>query len=262
MAARPKGAKAGASRCAPTPSARTAGFVSWLLLVWLSMVPAAGQEQRGPRAETLVLHAHELVYQPAREALPLVQEMISERGSLELRSATNTLVIRDHPSVVEGIRTFLREFDHPPIDLNLEIYILRASRREGGDGGGQDIADLPEPLIQGLGAMVQFNRYQLLAEGELTTREGQPVTMELGGRYAVSFKVGTVLAAKRLRLRDFELVRRTARISQRLLFTSLNLTLRRMQVVGAAAGEASDSGLVVALRCRQRAGSELALGGR
>lgn len=226
-----------------------------------SAAGGAPQEQPVERAETLVLHAHQLEHQPAREALPLVEPMLSPRGSLELRAQTNTLVIRDHASIVDAVRAALREFDHPPIDLVLDLYILSVSRREGELPRGADISDLPPALVEGLGSMVRFNEYQLLAEGQLLTREGQPVSYELGSRYTVSFQVGTVLGARRLKLRGFEVSSRRGTLSETLVATDINLTLRRMLVLGFVASESSDRGLAVAVTCRPRSALDVRLGG-
>ena len=213
------------------------------------------------RAETLVLHAHQLAHQPAREALPLVEPMLSPSGSLELRAQTNTLVVRDRASIVEAVRATLREFDHPPVDLVLDVFLLSATRRDDDLPPGADISGLPPALIEGLGSMVRFNSYQVLAEGQLVTREGQQVSYDLGARYALRFQVGTVLGARVLKLRGFELVRRNASLEQPLLSTDLNVTLRRMQVLALAASENAEQGLVVALTCRPRSALDVRLGG-
>jgi hypothetical protein len=213
------------------------------------------------RAETLVLHAHQLAHQPAREALPLVEPMLSPRGSLELRAQTNTLIVRDHASIVEAVRATLREFDHPPVDLVLDVFLLSSTRREDDLPLGADVSGLPPALIEGLGSMIRFNSYQVLAEGQLVTREGQQVSYDLGSRYALRFQVGTVLGARVLKLRGFELVRRNGSLDQPLLSTDLNVTLRRMQVLALAASENAERGLVVALTCRPRSALDVRLGG-
>jgi hypothetical protein len=210
----------------------------------------------------LVLHAHQLQHQPAREALPLVEPMLSPRGSLELRAQSNTLVVRDHASIVEAVRAALRQFDHPPIDLVLDLYILSVSRREGALPPGADVSDLPPALVEGLGSMTRFNEYRLLAEGQLLTREGQPISYDLGDRYAVSFQVGTVLGARRLKLRGFEVRSRNGALSEALVATDINLTLRRMFVLGLMASESADRGLAVAVTCRPRSPLDVRLGGR
>lgn len=213
------------------------------------------------RTETLVLHAHQLEYQPAREALPLVEPMLSPRGSLELRAQSNTLVVRDHASIVEAVRAALREFDHPPIDLVLDVFLLLASRREENLPPGAAVSALPPALVEGLGSMVRFNQYEVMAEGQLVAREGQQVSYDLGSRYSLRFQMGTVLGARRLKLRGFELARRTGTLSQPLLSTDLNVTLRRMQVVALAASEDAERGLVVAVTCRPRSSLDVRRGG-
>jgi hypothetical protein len=221
--------------------------VSGLVLALALALSAAAAAQGPDRVETLVVHAHAMEHQPAREALPLIESLLSPAGSLELRTATNTLVIRDRASVIERLQPVLREFDHPPRQLTLEIFLVEASRPPAGDGGGGEA--LPESLARGLGRMLQFNRYRLLGQGVLEAREGDQVSYALGGGYEVSFRVGTLLAGQRLRLRGFQVSRRGGEVARSLLHADLNLNVERMYVLSVARDEASDSGLVVAVSC-------------
>jgi hypothetical protein len=218
-----------------------------LLLALLACCAAPGLAQTPDRVETLRVHVHKMEHQPAREALPLIETLLSPAGSLELRTASNTLVVRDRASVITRIQPILREFDHPPRGLTLEIFLVEASRPAA--GGGTGAAELPESLARGLGRMLQFNRYRLLGQGVVETREGELVSYALGGGYEVSFQIGTLLAGQRLRLRGFEIVRQSGEVGQRLLHADLNLNVERMYVLSVARDEASDSGLVVAVNC-------------
>jgi hypothetical protein len=217
-----------------------------LAVLVLAATPAAARQQPD-RVETLRVHVHKMEHQPAREALPLVETMLSPAGELELITATNTLVVRDRASVITRLQPILREFDHPPRGLKLEIFLVEASRPP--QGGGTGAAELPESLARGLGRMLQFNRYRLLGQGMLETREGELVSYALGGGYEVSFRIGTLLAGQRLRLRGFEIVRQRGEVGERLLHADLNLNVERMYVLSVARDEASDAGLVVAVSC-------------
>lgn len=227
---------------------RRAAFTATLLLGLLFAIGGSGHAQAPDRVETLRVHVHKMEHQPAREALPLLETLLSPAGSLELRTASNTLVVRDRASIIEKIQPILREFDHPPRDLDLELFLVEASRPTDGEGTVE--SELPESLERGLGRMLQFNRYRLLGQGVVTTREGDQVTYAIGGGYEVSFHVGTLLAGQRLRLRHFEIHRQSGDLAQRLLRADLNLNVERMYVLSVARDEASDSGLVIAVGCR------------
>ncbi|HVS16373.1 MAG TPA: hypothetical protein VMV46_20865 [Thermoanaerobaculia bacterium] len=229
------------------PTAAQRLSTPWLPLVLVLSLSGSLAAQEPERVETLVVHAHAMEHQPAREALPLIETLLSPAGSLELRTATNTLVIRDRASVIERIQPVLREFDHPPRQLTLEIFLVEASRPPAGGGGGGD--ELPESLARGLGRMLQFNRYRLLGQGVLEAREGDHVSYALGGGYEVSFRIGTLLAGQRLRLRGFQISRRGGEVARSLLHADLNLNVERMYVLSVARDESSDSGLVVAVSC-------------
>src|ERR1700710_2415251 len=102
------------------------------LLLILMLPLLAGEAARGqavPRIDdVLVLHAYMLKHQRASDAIPLVHPLLSERGTVELQPADNTLVIRDSAGALARILPVLRSFDHAPRPRRVEITIVRASR--------------------------------------------------------------------------------------------------------------------------------------
>lgn len=220
----------------------------------LSVAPILGQEQ----VETLELHAYRLEHQSAREARGVVESLLSDRGTVELDRATNTLILREEPSTLSKILPFLRDFDHPPRLMRIDIHILRTHRHRISPVLPSD--DLPKHLVEGLGKMLRFSSYRLLAQARLTSREGERVHYELGGDYEVDFRVGTVLLDQRIRLRGFrvrakEHAAAAASASgtepKRLFYSDLNLWLDQTLALGFAQDEASDRSLVVAITCTQ-----------
>src|ERR1700688_4063639 len=91
-------------------------------------VPLAARQNQPREADELVLHAYALRYQQAIEAIPLIQPLLTGRGTLELQPGGNTLVIRDTGSALARIVPVLRGFDHRAQPLKVEILIVRAMR--------------------------------------------------------------------------------------------------------------------------------------
>ena len=195
--------------------------------------------------ETLVLNAHKLENQPAREALPLVEPLLSARGTVSLQKETNTLIIRDHPSVWQRLGPVLTDFDHPRRTIDLRIYLLRATRSQRPPE--ENAAGLPTELIDALGYFLQFTSYELLGGGPRESGEGQEVDVPLGAKHGVRFQVGTVLMDRFLRLHGFEVFRRDGGLERRIFHSSLNLKEQKMQVVVVSQDKSSESGLVVAV---------------
>jgi len=230
------------------------------LLLILMLPLFAGEAARGQGVsridDVLVLHAYMLKHQRASDAIPLVHPLLSERGTVELQPADNTLVIRDNAGALARILPVLRSFDHAPRPLRVEIMIVRASRSSVSPP--MNHSDLPDELTRRLRKILLYDNYDLEAQAQLQPVEGESVTYEIGEGYVVAFRLGTVLPDRRVRLADFEIGRRAPRrasqasqASQELLHTNLNLWLDQTMSLGLAKNEGSREALMVVLTLRE-----------
>lgn len=228
------------------PSARRA-VLSLACMVWIvSCMPALAQP---PRTDDLVLHAYTMKYRQASDAISLVFPLLSQRGTVELQPATNTLVIRDTRAALTRIVPVLRSYDRPSRPLKLDIYIVRAVRTAEPGSQVMTRSDLPEPLTRRLRALLPYDVYAVQAQAQLESWEGQAVTYALGGEYEVSFRLGTLLDGQRVRLSDFRVLRHTDehRNGAPLIHTNLVLTLEQTTSFGLARTEESREALLVVL---------------
>jgi hypothetical protein len=226
-----------------------------LLILMLPLLAGeAAWGQTAPRVEdVLVLHAYMLKHQRASDALPLVHPLLSERGTVELQPAENTLVIRDSPGALARILPVLRSFDHAPRTLRVEIMIVRASR--SAVSPPMNHSDLPDDLTRRLRKILLYDNYDLEAQAQLQPVEGESLTYEIGEGYVVAFRLGTVLPDRRVRLSDFEIGRRLPRRApQEMLHTNLNLWLDQTMSLGLAKSEGSREALMVVLTIRDEGG--------
>jgi len=200
----------------------------------------------GPSAQggDLVLHAYTMRYRQASDAISLVFPLLSQRGTVELQPATNTIVIRDSPAALGRIVPVLRSYDHPSRPLNLDIYIVRAIRAPGAAR-----SELPEELTRRLRGLLPYDIYEVEAQAQLASREGQAVTYALGKEYEVSFRLGTLVNRQRVRLSNFRVLRRTEehRNGSALIHTNLLLTLEQTTSFGLARTEQSSEALMVVM---------------
>lgn len=214
-------------------------------------VPLAAQAGQQPRdTAELVLHAYTLRYQQAIEAIPLIQPLLTGRGTLELQPGGNTLVIRDTATALARIVPVLHAFDHPAQPLKVEILIVRASRAVVSPQVNR--SDLPEPLTRRLRELLPYEIYEMQAQANLGSQEGQAVAYELGDDYVVSFRLGTLMEAKRIRLANFEVSRRAGKSKSTvpLVHTSLNLCLDQTMSLGLARSEGSRDALIIVVTVR------------
>src|SRR5436305_14166147 len=97
------------------------GSLRRILASFLAAVFLAGALAAQAPTE-LTLHAYALKYRRAGDALSLVSPLLSLHGTVELQPGSNTLVVRDIPSVISRITPVLLSYDHPARPLTLELY--------------------------------------------------------------------------------------------------------------------------------------------
>jgi hypothetical protein len=219
-------------------------LASFLTAVFL--VAAAAQAQ----TPEVSLHAYALKYRRAGEAVALVSPLLSPNGTVELQPRSNTLVVRDTAAALRRITPVLLSFDHPARPLTLEIYIVRASRSVVSPPISH--SDLPDPLTQRLRSLLTYDIYEVQAQAQLASLEGQSVTYALAEDYKVSFRLGTLFGDQRVKLSDFRIVRRPDPRSPgaALIHTNLNLRLDQTLSLGLARSESSREALMVVMILR------------
>ena len=199
------------------------------------------------RVETLGHEVFQMRHQPARHALPLVDPLLSENGSVSFEEETNALVIKDRVSVLEKLGPVLREFDHPVRNVALDFYLLAASRSEDGGSVPTSSAGIPEQLLDELGSLLRLNRYEALGRVRVTAKEGERAEAVIGSGYELSFDVGTILRSRFLRLGDFQVEQERGSVRRQLFHSSLNIVRARPAFITVSRDATSASGLVVAV---------------
>ena len=216
---------------------------------------AAPAVAQAPSDGELVVHVYKLEHQPAGEAWALLQPLLSARGSVELRPADNTLVLRDSTAAMDRILPVLTAFDHPPRDVDVEVWLIRASDKAAVSPPMlRDRSNVPKDLLANLAARLPYQHYDLVAQSRVRSREGQRITFQLGPDHSVRFRLGTILGDQRLRLVDFEVFQEErGSTAEKLAKGNLNLWLGRNMVFALTQGESSPTALMVVVRCRQSA---------
>lgn len=108
-------------------------------------------------------------------------------------------------------------------------------------------------LAQRLRKVLRYDFYRILSQGEIDTVEGRSIRYELGSDIAVSFRIGTVIQDKRVKLREFKVERRNptdgSGVAKKTFNANLNLWLGNTLALTLAQDEESESALVVAVTC-------------
>lgn len=220
--------------------------VGLLAIGWPAVAFAAAQSAT-ETSPALVVHAYTLEHQPAVEAIGLIHPLLTERGAVEFQPGGNTLVIRDTADVVRQAVALLEDFDHPTSPIHLEIKIVRA-----GLGAAETEANrgLSPALLARLRDLLRYENYRLLADAIIVASEAEEVAYRVGDDYRVSFRMGTLMADRRIKLHGFQVAHQLGNPEPKeLIHTNLNLWLSKPMILGLAKEEASKEALMVILTC-------------
>jgi len=225
-------------------------FALWIAIaVALAPLAAAQTQAVSPVVDEEILEFRfALTHQPASEALSLIRPMLTARGSVELHAETNMLVVHDTHASLAVIVPLLRNFDHPRLTLRIEIQIVQASSGVAGAPAAGD-PGLPAELRQRLRGLLRYENFQLLGRTLFTAREGEQVAYQIGD-FGVSFRLGTLVEAKRIKFDGLRVVREPGRPNEKMLIHSnLNPWLDKTTVLGLANDESSGRALMIVLTC-------------
>jgi len=226
-----------------------ASVLALLILAPGLTAQAAGKTGAAAVAGAVVQQAYTLRHQRASEAVALVYPLLSRKGTVELQPGGNTLVIRDVPAALNRIVPVLRNFDHAPRLMRLEVVIVRASRNVVSPQVRH--SDLPEQLTKRLRDLLAYDNFDMQAQAQIGGTEGQPVLYELGQDYKVSFRFGTLMDDQRVKLSSFRVSRRgEGHPETNLLQTNLTLWCDQTISLGLAKSEGSREALMVVLTLR------------
>jgi hypothetical protein len=204
-----------------------------LAIGWPALVVAAAQSAT-ETSPPLVVHAYTLENQPAVEAIGLIHPLLTKRGAIELQPGGNTLVIRDTAAVVRQAVELLEDFDHPT---------LGAAEPEAGRG-------LSPALLARLRDLLRYQNYRLVADARIVAREAEEVAYRVGDDFRVSFRMGTLMADRRIKLHGFQVAHQLGNPEPKeLIHTNLNLWLSKPMILGLAKEESSREALMVILTC-------------
>lgn len=233
------------------------GLLGLLMTVTIVPVMAAGEPAATgttaihERAEaSLRLHAFTLEHQRAADAMAVVIPLLSLRGGVEVQPGSNSLLVRDTLGNLARITAAVRAFDHParPVLLTLQVVQAEGPANQVSPPSPIRAVGLSTELVERLRKVLPFSSYSLVAGAEFASREGQPVTYDLAGRYRITFQLGNMSEGQRLRVGDFRVERLDrGEGDPPLIHTNLNLTLGRTTVLGLARESSAPRALMVVL---------------
>jgi len=226
----------------------------------LGVAPGGAGLVAAETPDPIEARAFRVYYRPLSEAADVVGPLLSEEGSLTLRSRLDVLVVQDRVSVLERVAALLESFDLPPrnVEVTLTLFLGMDRRETGGPGGAApgSITQEVRGIIETIGDFTKWQDYELLGSRSVTGVEGASVTADLTADYRVVFTVDVVDPGRGMvkfervvlqRLRRDDTGRESA---EDLVSMGMVLELDRLRVVGAASGPDSKRALFLTLQVR------------
>ena len=248
------------------PTLLLALLLAALPVAWPMTSPVQAQEVSGTRGlfrpdtgERMTLHSYTLRHRAAADAVPVVEELLSQRGSVTVDEEKNTLVVRDTVAALVRIVPALRRFDNPADRLEFEVMVVRAWRQAAPPrppGAAEVASRPPAELVAKLRTLLNYGSYELVASADLAGREGEELTYRVGDTYVVGFQVGALSRGDSVKLNNFRLFRNGNQ--KPMIHTNLILFLDKTYSLGFSKSEESDTALMVVITSRRPPGPLMA----
>jgi len=222
--------------------------------------PAAVPPAAKVDAADLLPRAYAVRYKSLADAAEVVSTVLSPQGSVTLQPRLKTLVVQDHPVVLDRVGALLASFDLPPRNVEVTLSLFLGTDRREQEAGRSVPPDVPSRDVRGiaetLADFTKWNAYAPLGKGFVTGAEGERVTVNLSDEYRVSYEIETVQDAN-VKLRGFALYRVSrgtdGKESLQTVYTaSVVLPVGRSLMLGAAQNPESKRALFLALSARPR----------
>lgn len=229
-----------------TPRFRLTAATLWLLTVLSAAEGLVAQ----PLPPGMVRIAYTPQHRTAAAAFEEIEPLLSPQGTARILPDGRTMEIRDRVSAVERIVQRLKEVDQPGPRFHLEVMVVQAQTLTVSPPVPSS-PEIPTELVEQWRRVLRYTHYGLVARAELSPREGDEVSHELGEGYSVGFKLGPVMGRQRVRLQGFRLTREMADGEKQLIHTTLNPWLGKSLALGLARDETSRTALMVVILCRE-----------
>jgi hypothetical protein len=194
-------------------------------------------------------------YKPVSDAARLVDQLLGPCGAYRVPKALGVITVEDEPERLERIADAVASWDAPPRSVEVTVSLIMARREEGAAGEGfvGEIRGVTETLSE----VTAYTTFERIATATIVASEGRDATIDLGGRYRASFRVGAVDTRRGIvQLEPFSLERVPGpgevasgmpRRVRRLLSADLDLPEGQLHLVGAP-GRDREKAIFLALK--------------
>jgi hypothetical protein len=138
-----------------------------------------------PAAEVAVIKVQ---YRPAAELVPVVQSMLSAKGTVTVSQRTNSLVVVDTAEAIQRVNAYLDQFDRPveQVRIHVRFHTQRADHQRAFEVRGRvsndDLAVATGGKQNGVDISVEDRRRQQTGDSEafVVSMSGSPAFIHTG----------------------------------------------------------------------------------
>ncbi len=219
-----------------------------LLLMAVQTVNLCGDD---PKKEDLKVVTVKVHYLDVFDAHAALRNYASRTDNIRPVKKSSSLIIHDHPKIVEKLLKILKEIDVKPQDIQFTIDLVEASRIPPKKGQKNELKD--DPVIKELGELLKFKSFRLLSSTIMKVQDDRDfsnrVYKNLEVRIAPNITRGDEIMTY-LMLRKHHPDKKEDSNTTKLLGTKLSLKNNERTVVGVSKLNGDEHSLILIIAAK------------
>jgi hypothetical protein len=218
-----------------------------IALTLLLVTASAFADDAGDAGKSLTVRTFQFKFKKAENAAAVIKPLMSEEGSISIRSSGNSLVVTDQPENLKKIAAALADFDVEAQAFRLSVRLVAATRAGANEGRiPAELKDVASKL-----ALLRYNALDNIGSAEVLGKEGEPGEIDLTG-YRADFKFGEYDASSdSINVTDFKLSRLEGDVLSPMMKTTLNLKLGQTVIISAQKQAQSQRALMIVFTAKR-----------
>lgn len=218
--------------------------IVFLMLIMTASIIESSEE---PVTKTFLIK-----YRRLNDVALKIKPFISNSAKINLDYSNNRLQVQDTRANIDLVEREIHRFDRPPYKIGIRITVISAGKEKTALKDDGNIQSLPKNISNipsELNKILKYNKYHLLDNLLITTKEGENYTMSENDRYNLHFYSDYIDSnSGAVVLKDFTLFLKNrlpsgVTTSKRLLRTDINLIPGQRLILGGADKEDSPDAL-------------------
>ncbi|MCP4902178.1 MAG: hypothetical protein GY906_34860, partial [bacterium] len=137
-------------------------------------------------AQTMEVRSYDLQHADMPEVVDLVQDLLSDEGSVTVRPRSSQLHVQDRSEFISVVDQFIKDIDQPPEPFRLIVELVEASM-------DPLMGETEYEPIHGVKRMFRYDHYRLVGAAAVEGKLGEDYLVSLGNDFQVQFGTSQVV---------------------------------------------------------------------